>query len=436
MMNRRLRKLVMVAALIISAPLSAYGQEAPSEAQLAESLAFEIPAIWSVETLTIQAAQNLGTIVDPDIRMRIRATARLQQPTFGFAAQIDNVTVLAPLLPEDHTIDVFGFASARLYRGEWEIQFDFQGDPFHGSGAPRSSFSGRTVLQDSDEHRSVIEEAEAHRRAALEAQRAAIARDGEHWRTLLGRGEFRGQSSIGGTVWPFEVVDVVFDANDRFTAELTWLTLSSVQRISGMVSDGRMIFENVEDIQRGEAVLNCIYQLELDTDATASGTFTRCAQGRVSVEFDPEALIAERRAARAAGIVALRDAFTAAATVQARYDEPDGWGCARLPCSHRKVTEFSISLESFDPAGNGFTGEARWPSGTRYAIEGRISGDQVVFRETSVRENPTDRPADFQSYHGRIGAQAVSGIVCQDPVIDTPCPDPFRLDTRFSFAIP
>jgi len=378
----------------------------------------------------------VGSSVDPDIRMRIRATARLQQETFGFVAQIDNVTVLAPVLPEGHLVELFGFASARLYRGEWEYSFDFQGSPFDGFGAPRSSFPGRTVLRDSDEHRAVIAEAEARQRAAIEAQQAAIAQATAQWRDLLGRGEFHGQSSRGGTVWPFEVVDVVLDANDRFTGQLTWTTLSSVQRINGIISEGVMIFENVENIQRGDAVLNCVYQLTLEGGATASGSFSRCAQGRVQVAFDPEAVIAERRANRAAGIVRLRDALIARASLQARYDEPDGAGCARLPCARRSVTEFTIAVEAFDEAGNVFIGEARWPSGSRYVIEGRIEGDTIAFRETGMRANPSNRAPEFQSYHGRIAADSVTGIVCREAVIDAPCRDPNATDTRFSFAFP
>ena len=435
-MKATISGILLALALVVVGPMQGQAQEAPTEAQVAEGLSFEIPAIWVVESLTIQATQNVGSIVDPDIRMRIRATARLQQATFGFVSQIDDVTVLAPVLPEGHVVELFGFASARLYRGEWEYSFDFQGSAFEGSGAPRSSFSGRTVLRDSDEHRAVIAESEARQRAVREAQQAAIARNMAQWRELLGRGEFRGQSSRGGTVWPFEVVDVVLDANDRFTGQLTWLTLSSVQRINGIITDGVMIFENVEDIQRGDAVLNCVYQLALDGGATASGGFSRCAQGAVQVAFDPEAVIAERRASRAAGIVTLRDALAAGAIVQARYDEPDRAGCARLPCGNRKVSEFTITFETFDSNANLFSGVSLWPSGSRYDIEGRIDGDTIAFRETGMRENPSNRAPEFQSYHGRIGAESVTGIVCRDAVIDAPCPDPSATDTRFSFAFP
>jgi hypothetical protein len=435
-MKATISGILLALALVVVGPIQAQAQEAPTEAQVAEGLSFEIPAIWAIESLTIQATQNVGSIVDPDIRMRIRATARLQQATFGFASQIDNVTVLTPVLPEGHVVELFGFASARLYRGEWEYSFDFQGSAFEGSGAPRSSFSGRTVLRDSDEHRAVIVKAEARQRAVLEAQQAAIARDTAQWRDLLGRGEFRGQSSRGGTVWPFEVVDVVLDANDRFTGQLTWLTLASVQRINGIITDGVMIFENVEDIQRGDAVLNCVYQLALDGGATASGGFSRCAQGAVQVAFDPEAVIAERRASRAAGIVVLRDALAGGATVQARYDQPDGWRCLGSPCQNRTVSEFTITFETFDPNANLFSGVSLWPSGSRYDIEGRIDGDTIAFRDTAMRENPSNRTPVFQSYHGRIGAESVTGIVCRDAVIDAPCPDPSATDTRFSFAFP
>jgi hypothetical protein len=434
-MKATISGILLALALVVVGPIQGQAQEAPTEAQVAEGLSFEVPAIWAVESLTIQAAQNVGSIVDPDIRMRIRATARLQQATFGFVSQIDDVTVLAPVLPEGHLVELFGFASARLYRGEWEYSFDFQGNPFEGSGAPRSSFSGQTVLRDSDEHRAVIAEAEVRQRADLEARQTAIARNTAQWRDLLGRGEFHGQSSRGGSVWPFEVVDVVLDANDRFTGQLTWLTLSSVQRISGIINDGVMIFENVEDIQRGDAILNCVYQLALDGGATASGNFSRCAQGLVQVAFDPEAVIAERRASRAAGIVTLRDALAARATVQARYDEPDRWGCSRFPCANRTLSEFTITFETFDPNDNLFSGESLWSSGSRYTIEGRIDGDTIAFRETGMRENPSNRALEFQSYHGRIGAESVTGIVCRDAVIDAPCPNPSGTDTRFSFAI-
>ncbi|MBB4015009.1 hypothetical protein GGR16_000015 [Chelatococcus caeni] len=435
-MKATISGILLALALVVVGPIKGQAQEAPTEAQVAEGLSFEIPAIWSVESLTIQATQNVGSIVDPDIRMRIRATARLQQATFGFVSQIDDVTVLAPVLPEGHVVELFGFASARLYRGEWEYSFDFQGSPFEGSGAPRSSFSGRTVLRDSHEHRAVIAEAEARQRSAREAQQAAIDRDSARLRHLLGRGEFRGESSQGGSVWPFEVVDVVLDANDRFTGQLTWLTLSSVQRINGIITNGMMIFENVEDIQRGDAVLNCVYRLALDGRETALGGFSDCAQGLVQVAFYPEEVIAERRARRAAGIVILRDALAAGAAVQARYDEPDRWGCARLPCGKRTVSEFTITFETFDPNDNLFSGESLWSSGSRYAIEGRIDGETIAFRETDIRENPSNRAPEFQSYHGRIGAESVTGIVCRDAVIDAPCRDPYATDTRFSFAFP
>jgi hypothetical protein len=309
-MKATISGILLALALVVVGPLQGQAQDAPTEVQVAEGLRFEIPAIWEVEALTIQATQNVGSIIDPDIRMRIRATARLQQETFGFVAQIDNVTVLAPVLPEGHLVELFGFASARLYRGEWEYSFDFQGSAFEGSGAPRSSFSGRTVLRDSEEHRAVIAEAEARQRAAIEAQQAAIAQATAQWRDLLQRGEFRGQSSDGRTVWPFEVVDVVLDANDRFTGQLTWTTLSSVQRINGIITDGVMIFQNVENIQRGEAILNCVYQLALEGDAMASGRYSRCAQGNVRVTFETAEIINQRNSERSAALEALREAVT------------------------------------------------------------------------------------------------------------------------------
>lgn len=91
----------------------------------------------------------------------------------------------------------------------------------------------------------------------------------------------------------------------------------------------------------------------------------------------------------------LRDALAAGATVQARYDEPDRAGCARLPCARRSVTEFAIALETFDATSNMFVGEARWPSGSRYDIEGRIDGDTIAFRETGMRENPSNRAPEY-----------------------------------------
>lgn len=140
----------------------------PKDAELKNRLAFELPAHLSVDSLDVEASQNVGDRVEPIFKTRFKAEAHLTADTFVEAERSQNAVILSPVRKNGEHLEIYGIALSSLKGGSWETHFQLDENPVAGAGKPRDAFGGAPVyIKGSPEEASYREDlrvAEVRRR--------------------------------------------------------------------------------------------------------------------------------------------------------------------------------------------------------------------------------------------------------------------------------
>ncbi len=95
--------------------------------------------------------------------------------------------------------------------------------------------------------------------------------------SAFGVGFWQGDSSNARDSWPMRVRVVSFDGGTgKFTGTVEWASLGAVHRLDGTVVGTKVVFKEVGYVRRGNALLGCVYELELTVDRRLVGSFGRC----------------------------------------------------------------------------------------------------------------------------------------------------------------
>lgn len=169
--------LLLVAALLafLGFASNSVAQE-PNESDIGAAFSFQIPAVWTVESFTVEATQNVGTEVRPIYVSRFRSDVRLEQDTFSIVGRVGAHQILRPVLPAGHRLTIFGFAESVLEDGRYRHMYDLQGAALSGAGRTLAEIGGLTVLEGSEELAALelaAETAQERARIAAEEQRRA-----------------------------------------------------------------------------------------------------------------------------------------------------------------------------------------------------------------------------------------------------------------------
>jgi hypothetical protein len=99
----------------------------------------------------------------------------------------------------------------------------------------------------------------------------------------------QGAAEGDGESWPFVVQITQYDPNTgTFEGRIEWTTLEAVHRIEGLLAGDTLIFQEVEYIQEGFALLDCSYVFDLtEVDGQITGTWGGCGgfSGTVFLEL-------------------------------------------------------------------------------------------------------------------------------------------------------
>ena len=179
--------LLLVAALLafLSFASNSVAQE-PNESDIGAAFSFQIPAVWTVESFTVEATQNVGTEVRPIYVSRFRSDVRLEQDTFSIVGRVGAHQILRPVLPAGHRLTIFGFAESVLEEGRYRHMYDLQGAALSGAGRTLAEIGGLTVLEGSEELAALqlaAETAQERARIAAEEQQRARERETARLRT-------------------------------------------------------------------------------------------------------------------------------------------------------------------------------------------------------------------------------------------------------------
>lgn len=174
-------KTLIAAILMVLIAISCSRDVGPSESDIEQRLAVDLPHPWQITSLDVEASENVGTKVEPVVKSRFKAKLKLVESTYFVDSNESAAVLLRPVLQAGDERELYGVATSVMKAGAWQTAFDFENDPLRDSGEPRTKFTGRTVVLGTDEetnYRTEIEERqrqqEAEARAGRERNRAII----------------------------------------------------------------------------------------------------------------------------------------------------------------------------------------------------------------------------------------------------------------------
>jgi len=284
MRTHLLGTIALLVAALFTACKSDPAESGPTEEELESRLATDLPAYISIAKFKIDASENIGDKVDPVFKSRFRAVIRLNTDTFLEASRENGAIIVMPHLKSGEERELFGKTTSRLRAGAWLVNFNLENNPVPDMGKPRDFFSGGKVLIRGSSEETAFREAQD--RALSEAARAVAAAArvaSSHLAEVLRAAESRelvGEAGDGGRVWPMRVRISSYDPASRVVSgQVEWPTLQAIHRIEGRVSGNELIFEEVEYIDRGSAILGCVYTLKATGPTSLQGTYSVCSEG-------------------------------------------------------------------------------------------------------------------------------------------------------------
>jgi hypothetical protein len=141
-----------------------------------DSVAQTVPGEWRLDSFTVQAAVNTGTLIEPVMRTRFEARVSLSADTFARDGSDGPVVFVRKVAGAGMTKSLYGLSTSTLQAGAWTTQLELQNaDVLQGVGDPLAVIPGRVILRGSAEEASYAKEREAAA-AQAEAQKLADAR--------------------------------------------------------------------------------------------------------------------------------------------------------------------------------------------------------------------------------------------------------------------
>ncbi|MGQ0698793.1 MAG: hypothetical protein ACT4PZ_11195, partial [Panacagrimonas sp.] len=86
--------------------------------------------------------------------------------------------------------------------------------------------------------------------------------------------QWTGESKDRRESWPMRVRLVSFDrSTGKLSGEVEWSTLNSINKIEGQLVGNELIFKETEFIEKGKAILGCVYTLTVQSQRSLVGSF-------------------------------------------------------------------------------------------------------------------------------------------------------------------
>jgi len=137
------------------------GENKPATSDLKKALTLQLPGHISLDSFSVEASQNLGNKVEPLYAVRFQAAVKAMVDLYKEDRSENGVRFISIVSDKGKKADIFGKITSRLYQGAWQHNFDIDGNPFAGLGAPLTQFSGgRVIILGSDEEKKYYAEIE------------------------------------------------------------------------------------------------------------------------------------------------------------------------------------------------------------------------------------------------------------------------------------
>lgn len=146
--------------------------DGPTETDIKNQLAFQMPAGVEVDSVEILVSENIGSEVDPRYRNRSKATIKLLEDRVDVVDTYGDKYIVKTVLEEETQFNLTLISTATLANEKWQVTFDrMEGGQY--TGAPLSQFfEGTFAYEGSSEAEKIIADYEAKLKAEAEAAEA------------------------------------------------------------------------------------------------------------------------------------------------------------------------------------------------------------------------------------------------------------------------
>ena len=163
-MVKRIRRILVVVvgvALMHGAPITtALALDPPGGPEISSTLAAELPAYWSVQSVEITASVNDGDDVTPRYRQRFVADAIPKENLYLAVSDDDRVGPFRMLITTHaatRTRKLYGVATTVVSLGKWSTEISLE-NSVKGVGMPRSLYAGPVVVAGTEQADDVAQE--------------------------------------------------------------------------------------------------------------------------------------------------------------------------------------------------------------------------------------------------------------------------------------
>lgn len=260
-----LEKLFLSIALI--SLLAACSSGEPTGEDIKNTLMFEGPSFLKINTIEVEASQNIGSDDTPLIKSRFKGTAIVTETLYEEAGFYVGKYVLRESIKKGSEFNIYGISTANSQNDKWRISFEsidikptFSGKPI--TEWPRDGYALEgtpEAIQLIEEHR--IREAErqkllkeklakqrAEEEARKQAEQEALLLRQNRFELMLESGKKHTASLNWGNIkYPVEVTFEGYNPETTiFNGRMTYLTLKgsdNSRKLQGTLVDGTLKFK-------------------------------------------------------------------------------------------------------------------------------------------------------------------------------------------------
>ena len=138
--------LVSILLLTFAILPSCSGKNEPKTAELKNALIQNVPGHIEVVKFAVEAIQNFGSEVDPNIGSRFKATVGTTVNLYKKKSVKNGVIFVFHSSAVGNQAEIFGKITSNLYQGAWRHRVAIEGNPIPNMGIPLNQFTGSRVL--------------------------------------------------------------------------------------------------------------------------------------------------------------------------------------------------------------------------------------------------------------------------------------------------
>jgi hypothetical protein len=244
--------------------LSGCNSVGPSKSFLQDRIKDQLPQYWEIKSLKVEKQENLGSNVEPLVSTRFKVIVQLKEDIYQTAGSIDGiptkrqegVSFVTKSESQGKEVEIYGVSKATQKSDSWSTNINFDENGTGNLGQPRTSFSGKVVLRNSQEETLFRNEVEEKIRVERNVMTSIL--NGEN---KLSGERLKTKNSLRFFVVKFDSFDT---SSNKFSGQVEYPEANFVAKIEGLVSDITDITFKTTSVLKGDGHrVGSIFKLSL-----------------------------------------------------------------------------------------------------------------------------------------------------------------------------